>query len=213
MSSVGERHRRQRKMLNPVFSPRNLKEMLPVFYKVIHKVRFQILCMYSSLSGYCQLRDAIAAQLQGGAKELDVLQWTNRGALEVMGQAGLGYSFDSLQENSSNEFARALKGLLWVPLPSLRCIRDTNDCGSPAMQRIGFVRTFTPLFLKMGPRGVRRRLAQLVASVWTPARQLLAVVDTLDLKAQEILEAKRRAMVGKEGDGRDLMACLRECHE
>ena len=29
-----------------------------------------------------------------------------------MGQAGLGYSFDSLQENSSNEFAHALKGLL-----------------------------------------------------------------------------------------------------
>ena len=35
-----------------------------------------------------------------------------------MGQAGLGYSFDSLQENSSNEFARALNGLLCVP-PSL----------------------------------------------------------------------------------------------
>lgn len=40
MSSVGERHRRQRKTLNPVFSQRNLKEMLPVFYGVIHKVRF-----------------------------------------------------------------------------------------------------------------------------------------------------------------------------
>ena len=79
------------------------------------------------------------------------------------------------------------------------------------MQRIGFVRTFTPLFLKMGPRGVRRRLAQLVARAWTPARELLAVVDTLDLKAREILAAKRHSLAGKEGEGRDLMACLCEC--
>lgn len=85
--------------------------------------------------------------------------------------------------------------------------------GSPAMQRIGFVRTFTPLFLKLGPRSVRRGLAQLVARVWAPARDLLAVVDTLDLKAREILAAKRRSLAGtlKAGEGRDLMACLCEC--
>lgn len=70
-----------------------------------------------------QLRDAIAVQLQDGAKEVDALQWTNRGALEVMGQAGLGYSFDSLQENSSNEFARALKGLLCVLPAAISSIR------------------------------------------------------------------------------------------
>ncbi|KAI0731458.1 cytochrome P450 [Fomitopsis betulina] len=179
MSSVGERHRRQRKTLNPVFSQRNLKEMLPVFYGVIHK-----------------LQGAIDAQLQNsGAKELDVLHWTNRGALEVMGQAGLGYSFDSLQENSSNEFARALKGLF------------------PAMQRIGFIRTFTPLFLKLGPRTVRRVFAQLIARVWAPARELLTVVDTLDLKAREILAVKRQSLVGEAGEGRDLMACLLKANE
>ncbi|TFY52221.1 hypothetical protein EVJ58_g10136, partial [Rhodofomes roseus] len=101
MSARGDHHRRQRKTLNPVFSPRNLKEMLPVIYGVIHK-----------------LRDAMSAQLPTGTKELDMLQWTNRGALEVMGQAGLGYSFTALGENPSNDFARALKGLLYVlPFP------------------------------------------------------------------------------------------------
>lgn len=61
-----------------------------------------------------QLQDAMQKQLRSGAKELDILQWTNRGALEVMGQAGLGYSFDSFVENPSNDFARALKELLCV---------------------------------------------------------------------------------------------------
>lgn len=79
------------------------------------------------------------------------------------------------------------------------------------MQRIGFIRTFTPLFLKLGPRTVRRVFAQLIARVWAPARELLTVVDTLDLKAREILAVKRQSLVGEAGEGRDLMACLCEC--
>ena len=78
-----------------------------------------VLFQNRKLTRYYQLRAAMAAQLQNSKRELDILQWTNRGALEVMGQAGLGYSFDSLEEHSSNEFARALKGLLYVPPPSL----------------------------------------------------------------------------------------------
>ena len=36
---TGEQHRRQRKMLNPVFSVKHLREMTPLFYEVIHRVR------------------------------------------------------------------------------------------------------------------------------------------------------------------------------
>ncbi len=36
---VGHQHRKQRKMLNPVFSVKHLREMTPLFYNVIHKVR------------------------------------------------------------------------------------------------------------------------------------------------------------------------------
>ena len=56
------------------------------------------------------------AKVHFGPTEIDMLQWTSCGALEVMGQAGLGYSFDSFEENSINEFARALKDLLYVRL-------------------------------------------------------------------------------------------------
>lgn len=36
---TGERHRRQRKMLNPIFSIKHLRNMTPLFYEIIHKVR------------------------------------------------------------------------------------------------------------------------------------------------------------------------------
>ncbi len=34
----GEQHRRQRRMLNPVFSTKHLREMVPLFYRVTHQV-------------------------------------------------------------------------------------------------------------------------------------------------------------------------------
>ncbi|KAH9853051.1 cytochrome P450 [Lenzites betulinus] len=37
LGTIGEQHRRQRKMLNPVFSIKNLRNMTPLFYDIIHK--------------------------------------------------------------------------------------------------------------------------------------------------------------------------------
>jgi hypothetical protein len=60
-----------------------------------------------------QLKVAIEAQLQGGStKDVDILHWMTRTALELIGQGGLGYSFDSLIAHTPNEFGEALKQLL-----------------------------------------------------------------------------------------------------
>ena len=40
-----------------------------------------------------------------------MVMWMGRTALELVGQAGLGYSFDKLTEESANEFGAALKTL------------------------------------------------------------------------------------------------------
>jgi hypothetical protein len=37
-----------------------------------------------------QLRNAIALRVKDGAREIDVLHWTTRTALELIGQSGLG---------------------------------------------------------------------------------------------------------------------------
>lgn len=41
-----------------------------------------------------------------------MLRWFNRTALELIGQGGLGYSFDRLVEDAPNAFGDAMKALL-----------------------------------------------------------------------------------------------------
>ncbi len=50
--------------------------------------------------------------------ELDMLSWSGRTTLEVLGQAGLGHSFDPLTEDQADEFATAVKEFLWVSFVS-----------------------------------------------------------------------------------------------
>ena len=56
--------------------------------------------------------------MQKGAQDVDILHWMGRAALELIGQGGLGYSFDPLVEDVSNTFGEAIKGLVYI-LPSL----------------------------------------------------------------------------------------------
>lgn len=51
-------------------------------------------------------------QLNGQGGEVDLLNWMGRAALELVGQGGLGYSFDPLVENVHNDYGDALKQLL-----------------------------------------------------------------------------------------------------
>lgn len=59
---------------------------------------------------------------------LDIHYWISRAALEIIGQAGLGYSFENLDdENATTEYARAVKDLLSVILPSILVHSDRNS--------------------------------------------------------------------------------------
>ena len=75
-----------------------------------------------------QLRDALAAEVRrrwgaetsAGATEVDVLHWTGRAALELIGQGVLGYSFDPLNSEAAppDALAESVKSLLYVrPTP------------------------------------------------------------------------------------------------
>lgn len=50
----------------------------------------------------------------GEEHEIDMLGWMGRTALELIGQGGLGYSFDPLVEDRTDEYGDALKSLLCV---------------------------------------------------------------------------------------------------
>ncbi|OBZ67886.1 hypothetical protein A0H81_12310 [Grifola frondosa] len=51
----------QRKMLNPVFSAKNMRDMVPISHDASRK-----------------LRDAVLAQVRNGAEEIDMLGWMGR---------------------------------------------------------------------------------------------------------------------------------------
>ena len=51
-------------------------------------------------------------EVRKGATQVDVMNWTSRAALEYVGQGGLGYTFDALDERQQkNEYSEAIKTL------------------------------------------------------------------------------------------------------
>ncbi|KAJ3797629.1 cytochrome P450 [Lentinula aff. detonsa] len=82
LNTIGEQHRKQRKMLNPVFSIAHMRSMMPIFYDVVD-----------------QLRNALNQRVQDGPQEIDLLNWMARTALELIGQSGFGYSFDNMVDD------------------------------------------------------------------------------------------------------------------
>lgn len=59
-----------------------------------------------------QLRVAIENRVRDGTKEIDVLSWMGRTALELVGQGGLGHSFDPLVSDTKDEYTDAVKAFV-----------------------------------------------------------------------------------------------------
>ncbi|KAH7907027.1 hypothetical protein BJ138DRAFT_985272, partial [Hygrophoropsis aurantiaca] len=57
------------------------------------------------------LQDAIADKLKNGSQEIDML---GRTALELIGQGGLGCSFDSAKEGFTNPYNATVKMVMLV---------------------------------------------------------------------------------------------------
>ncbi|KAI9458423.1 cytochrome P450 [Lactarius psammicola] len=98
LSTSGAHHRRQRKLLNPVFSVGSLRHMTPIFHRVAR-----------------QLREKLESIVANGGQEINIAGWMGKFSLEIMGQGGLGYSFGTL-EGRNDEYCRALEE--WLPATS-----------------------------------------------------------------------------------------------
>ncbi|KAI0659728.1 cytochrome P450 [Cubamyces menziesii] len=178
LATLGDHHRKQRKMLNPVFSINHMRHMTPLFYEVCHK-----------------LRTAIEARVHNGPAEVDMVGWMGRTALELMGQAGLGYSFDPLTADSADEFGEALKALM----PTLAQARGLHQ--------------YLPLYEAIVPAGWRRAVAEYIPSA--TLKRMMHLRDTVRQRSIDIYEEKKAALLkGDEaikmqvGEGKDLMSIL-----
>ncbi|TFK53892.1 cytochrome P450 [Heliocybe sulcata] len=138
IGAKGPQHKRLRKMLNPIFSTSNIRELTGSFRGIANK-----------------LRDRLAGQLENDSPtKINVLDWLSRAALDLIGVGGAGYDFHAIDEEESN-YTKAAKDLLptltsisaitllipylppslsfrrrllhWLPWPALRKFLDIID--------------------------------------------------------------------------------------
>jgi cytochrome P450 len=83
LAAIGSEHRKQKKMLTPAFTNAHMREIVPIFHGVVQR-----------------LRKTLTEIVREGQQEVDLLQWSTRAAVELIGQGGLGWSFDKLEADS-----------------------------------------------------------------------------------------------------------------
>ncbi|EIW55304.1 cytochrome P450 [Trametes versicolor FP-101664 SS1] len=172
-SVTGETHRRQRKMLTPVFSAKHLRTIVPIFHRVTDKARSATLLF-----------------LRRGT-DIDILGWMSRAALELIGQAGIGYSFDPLTEDVPDAYAEAIKD--FAPVMT-----------SPGML---LIRQAGPYVGHLGPAWLRRWIIEKLPL--RDMRRLIQVTDALHERSLDIFQAKKAAVeVGDDTDAKDIMGIL-----
>ncbi|KAG1782230.1 cytochrome P450 [Suillus placidus] len=95
ISTRGEHHRKQRKLLNPAFSTSNIRAMFPAFRETI-----------------LQLRRILESHVHD-SHPVDIQAFMTRLSLELIGKSGLGYQFNSFDDSSLGDpYARSIKNLL-----------------------------------------------------------------------------------------------------
>ncbi|KAF5360936.1 hypothetical protein D9756_005075 [Leucocoprinus leucothites] len=199
LSTLGEQHRKQRKMLNPVFSIAHMREMSmppPLVDSSLHSTHGSSSApiFYEVTS---RLQKSILEQVKNAPQEIDILHWMTRTALELIGQSGMGYSFDSLKNEAGSEdshsYSRSVKrfsGLL---------------SGPKAFILANYIFPITNEF--KFPKFKRWIVDRLPSSF---VRELRDIVDVMHETAVDICKTKQRAIADSNGDDgkKDIISIL-----
>ncbi|RUS25876.1 cytochrome P450 [Jimgerdemannia flammicorona] len=100
----GDVHKYQRKMLNPAFSLRYIRDMVPTFFEPV-----------------LALRDLWKTEMIGeDSLEVDVLDGMSRATLDIIGLAGFGYDFQAVNADPEkpSELSKAYS-VIFSPRPRL----------------------------------------------------------------------------------------------
>ncbi|KZV72317.1 cytochrome P450 [Peniophora sp. CONT] len=96
LTTNGPQHRRQRKVLNPVFSSAHMRRISPLVRGIVQ-----------------QFKDSLVAQVQSSGCTLDIAPSLGHLALELIGRVGFGHSFHALDGGiEGSEYVRAAKELI-----------------------------------------------------------------------------------------------------
>ncbi|KAK7466363.1 hypothetical protein VKT23_005090 [Stygiomarasmius scandens] len=177
LSTIGLAHRKQRKVLNPVFGVRKIKGLVPIFYEVAHRVSSTVCLMGLHCSdNEIKLETTLKQKVHSGPQEIDILSWLSRASLEFIGRSGLGYSFDPLKDDApAHEYTRNLKELVQLSVPLM------------------FLRIYViPWAVKIGSPAFRRAVCKWVP--WKRVRRIQELIDYMWSVSEEIYLSKRKEL-------------------
>ncbi|CAE6458775.1 unnamed protein product [Rhizoctonia solani] len=190
LAKGGDEHRMHRKILNPVFTMKFLRELviMPIFMGIskqtCHGIKKELQASKSS------------------SKEVDIFYWTTVAALELVGEAGLGYSFSSFT-GERNEYNIAIKSVFYE-------YRRVFTKIVPFM-------TLIPFLYRIGTPSFRQWILQHIPH--RDLQRLRYAVGIQNLQAEEVLRTREALISSGEdlssqaGRGRDIVTLLMKAGE
>ncbi|KAJ7476547.1 cytochrome P450 [Mycena latifolia] len=177
LSTIGDAHRKYRKIMLPAFSAASLRGVVPLFYEVAERVRDNL----------------ITPKVHEGAQMLDLAGILSRASLELIGRAGIGYSFDPLLsgQEAPDRYAASLQELI------------------PTAFKFALLLPLLPGILKYIPyASVRRGLIRFIPSA--PLHRLRDLIDFKDKSATELVRTRDAALMAGEykEDAKDVLTIL-----
>ncbi|KAG6820910.1 hypothetical protein H0H93_009684 [Arthromyces matolae] len=182
----GDEHKRQRKLVDPIFTPTRISRLTPLFHNVVRQLQ-------------ASLNADLADRPRG--QEIDVLDRLVRTTLELIAQGGLGHTFNSFDHNSKEfkEFHWAITSVLpigsrlFLFLPFLQSWRK--------MKPVWFRRLASNLVTYLP---------------WSAPREFKKACDTMHPVYEKLLDGKKSlyreggisALEESATSGKDLMTIL-----
>ncbi|KAK7039254.1 hypothetical protein VNI00_010159 [Paramarasmius palmivorus] len=174
-TTLGHQHRKQRKILNPAFSLAHMKDLTPTIFEIGHK-----------------LQTTLTNKVKDQPQEIDILSWMGRTALEMIGQGGLGYSFDSMAEQEKpHPFAEDMKRLF------------------PILARLGWAQIFIlPYAVRFGTTKLRKYIAERFP--WKDFQEARAISNSMWEMSKSIYEDRKRTLsdTGTLESGKDVLSLM-----
>ncbi|KAJ7227722.1 cytochrome P450 [Mycena haematopus] len=162
-SVQGREHKKQRKYMDVLFTASRVSKLTPMFYQVTRQLQVK-------------LTAAVSGKPPG--QVVDMLNYLTRAALEIIGIAGIGHTFNSLDDKSEafDEFHGAITSVL------------------PLASRLFLVLPFLESWRKMRPVWLRRTLASIATLPWPAARKFRAAVDAMHPVYVDLYNSRLRAL-------------------
>ncbi|KAG1829189.1 cytochrome P450 [Suillus variegatus] len=175
ISTLGEQHRKQRKMLNPVFSTANMRELLPVIQTISHQLKSILVSNLPSRSedDHARCRESV---------ELDVLPWLSRSSLDCICEGVLGYHSAALETGNEDEYTNALRML------------------GPSIAKTLIFRPIIPIVMRNCSLYWRKKILDWLTISWLPTqimrnlRELRQIVEIMDSASRAIFQEKKAAL-------------------